>query len=251
MSSGTFAVVLIGILLLLLISIFLRQKNKDEADSRPQNVDFCELHSAEGLELPERVDGWLDLSGLTTVEGLKLPNHVGAGLDLKGLTTAEGLEFPEHMGGWLDLEGLTTSRGLKLPKRVGGDLDLKGLTTAEGLEFPEYVGGWLDLRGLTTSRGLKLPEHVSGDIYFGSLPKSKYDRLSHGPFRMDGKIRFEPLVDEDQIMRMRLRAARGGAVTRSTTRHMRAGMGSATSSPRIVLRRSPLDSRRAEPFPEL
>ena len=199
MSAGTFAVVLIiGILLLLLMtryrSIFFRQKNKEEADSRPQNVDFCELHSAEGLELPERVDGWLDLSGLTTVEGLKLPNHVGASLDLKGLTTAEGLEFPEHMGGWLDLEGLTTSRGLKLPKRVGGDLDLKGLTTAEGLEFPEYVGGWLDLRGLTTSRGLKLPEHVSGDIYFWSLPKSEYDRLSHGPVRMDGKVRFEPLV---------------------------------------------------------
>ena len=238
MGTGTFAAVLIiGILLLLLISIFLRQKNKDETNirrkvrstlieettgvsvnerlkakresiSRPENVDFCELRSAKKLDLPERVDGWLDLSGLTTVEGLKLP------------------------------------------KRVGGGLDLKGLTTAEGLEFPEYVGGWLDLRGLTTSRGLKLPEHVSGDIYFGSLPKSKYDRLSHGPFRMDGKIRFEPLVDEDQITRMRLRAARGG-VTRSTTRRMRAGMGSATSSPRIVLRRSPLDSRRAEPFPEL
>ena len=185
MSTGTFAVVLIiGILLLLLISIFLRLKKKDEAEirrkvrstliedttgvsvnerlkakrksiSRPQDFDFCELHSAEGLELPERVDGWLDLSGLTTVEGLKLPKHVGAGLDLRGLTTAEGLEFPEHMGGWLDLEGLTTSRGLKLPK------------------------------------------HVSGDIYFWSLPKSEYDGLSHGPVRMDGKVRFEPLVDWD------------------------------------------------------
>ena len=210
MSSGTFAVVLIiGILLLafylplagdLLISIFLRQKNKDEADSRPQNVDFCELHSAEGLELPERVDGWLDLNGLTTVEGLKLPKHVGAGLDLRGLTTAEGLEFPEHMGGWLDLAGLTTARGLKLPKRVGGDLDLKGLTTAEGLEFPEYVGGWLDLRGLTTSRGLKLPEHVSGDIYFWwSLPKSEYDRLSHGPARLGGRSPFRAVSRLGQV----------------------------------------------------
>ena len=92
---------------------FFRQKNKDEADSRPQNVDFCELHSAEGLELPERVDGWLDLSGLTTVEGLKLPKH------------------------------------------------------------------------------------VSGDIYFWSLPKSEYDRLSHGPARLGGEVRFEPLVDWD------------------------------------------------------
>ena len=79
-SSGTFAVVLIiGILLLLLISICLRQKNKDEAGSRPHTGEICELHSAQGLELPERVDGLLDRSGLTTVEGLKLPNHGGVG----------------------------------------------------------------------------------------------------------------------------------------------------------------------------
>ena len=145
MGTGTFvAVLIIGILLLLLISIFLRQKNKDETNiqrkvrstlieettgvsvnerlkakrksiSRAQDFDFCELHSAKGFELPERVDGWLDLSGLTTVEGLKLPKH------------------------------------------------------------------------------------VRGDIYFWSLPKSEYDRLSHGPYRMDGKVRFEPLVDEEWI----------------------------------------------------
>ena len=187
MGTGTFAAVLIGVMLLLLISIVIRQKNKsDEAAirrkvrsilieettgvsvnerlkakrksiSRPENVDFCELRSAKRLDLPERVDGWLDLSGLTTVEGLKLPKH------------------------------------------VGGGLDLKGLTTAEGLEFPEYVGGWLDLRGLTTSRGLKLPERVGGDIYFWSLSKSEYDRLSHGPVRMDGKVRFEPLVDYSSL----------------------------------------------------
>ena len=177
MGTGTFAAVLIGVMLLLLISIVIRQKNKsDEAAirrkvrsilieettgvsvnerlkakrksfSRAQDFDFCELRSAKRLNLPERVDGWLDLSGLTTVEGLKLPKHVGGGLDLRGLTTAEGL---------------------------------------------------------------KLPERVGGDIYFWSLSKSEYDRLSHGPFRMDGKVRFEPLVDEDQITRMRLRAARGG-----------------------------------------
>ena len=229
MGTGTFAAVLIGVMLLLLTSILIRQKNKsDEAAirrkvrsilieettgvsvnerlkakrksfSRAQDFDFCELRSAKRLNLPERVDGWLDLSGLSTVEGLKLPKHVGGGLDLRGLTTAEGLEFPKHMGGWLDLEGLTTVEGLKLPERVGGDLDLKGLTTAEGLEFPEYVGGWLDLRGLTTSRGLKLPERVGGDIYFWSLSKSEYDRLSHGPVRMDGKVRFEPLVDYSSL----------------------------------------------------
>ena len=218
MGTGTFAAVLIiGILLLLLISIFLRQKNKDETNIR-RKVRSTLIEETTGVSVNERLKA-----------------------------KRESISRPENV----DFCELRSAKKLDLPKRVGGDLDLKGLTTAEGLEFPEYVGGWLDLRGLTTSRGLKLPEHVSGDIYFGSLPKSQYGRLSHGLFRMDGKVRFEPLVDEDQIMRMRLRAARGGAVTRSTTRHMRAGMGSATSSPRIVLRRSPLDSRRAEPFPEL
>ena len=197
MGTGTFAAVLIGVMLLLLISIVIRQKNKsDEAAirrkvrsilieettgvsvnerlkakrksiSRAQDFDFCELRSAKRLNLPERVDGWLDLSGLTAVEGLKLPKHVGGGLDLKGLTTAEGLEFPEYLGGWLEIEGLTTSRGLKLPERVGGD------------------------------------------IYFWSLSKSEYDRLSHGPVRMDGKVRFEPLVDEDRMTMIRLGGGRG------------------------------------------
>jgi hypothetical protein len=186
------------------VSVNERLRAKRKSISRPQDFDFCELRSAEGLELPERVDGWLDLSGLTTVEVLKLPNHVGGGLDLQGLRTAEGLEFPEYVGGWLDLEGLTTSQGLKLPRHVGGDLDLKGLTTAEGLEFPEYVGGWLDLRGLTTSRGLKLPEVVVGDIYFWSLPKSEYARLSHGPPELGGEIHFEPLVDWDSYRLRRI-----------------------------------------------
>ena len=197
MGTGTFAAVLIvGVMLLLIISIFIRVKNKNEARirrkvrsilieettgvsvnerlkakrksiSRAQDFDFCELRSAKRLNLPERVDGWLDLSGLSTVEGLKLPKHVGGGLDLRGLTTAEGLEFPKHMGGWLDLEGLTTAEGLKLPERVGGD------------------------------------------IYFWSLSKSEYDRLSHGPVRMDGKVRFEPLVDEDRMTMIRLRGGGG------------------------------------------
>ena len=102
------------------------------------------------------------------------------------------------MDGWLDLSGLATVEGLKLPNHVGGGLDLRGLTTAEGLEFPEYVGGWLNLRGLTTSRGLKLPEVVFGDIYFWSLPKSEYARLSHGPFELGGEVRFEPLISEER-----------------------------------------------------
>ena len=145
MSTGTFAVVLIiGILLLLLISIFLRQKNKDEAEVR-RKVRSSLIEEATGVSVNERLKA-----------------------KRKSISRPQDFDFCE-------------------------------LHSAEGLEFPEYVGGWLNLRGLTTSRGLKLPEVVVGDIYFWSLPKSEYARLSHGPHRMDGKVRFEPLVDEEWI----------------------------------------------------
>ena len=85
MGTGTFAAVLIGVMLLLLISIVIRQKNKsDEAAirrkvrsilieettgvsvnerlkakrksiSRAQDCDFCELRSAKRLNLPEHM----------------------------------------------------------------------------------------------------------------------------------------------------------------------------------------------------
>ena len=63
--------------------------------------------------------------------------------------------------------------------------------------------------GVSVNEGLKLPERVGGDIYFWSLSKSEYDRLSHGPVRMDGKVRFEPLVNEDRMTMIRLRGGRG------------------------------------------
>ena len=88
------------------------------------------------------------------------------------------------------------------------DLDFCELHSAEGLELPERVDGWLDLSGLTTVEGLKLPEVVVGDIYFWSLPKSEYARLSHGPPELGGEVRFEPLVDEDRMTMIRLRGGR-------------------------------------------
>ena len=165
MGTGTFvAVLIIGILLLLLISIFLRQKNKDETNIR-RKVRSTLIEETTGVSVNERLKA-----------------------KRKSISRPENVDFCE-------------------------------LRSAKKLDLPERVDGWLDLEGLTTSRGLKLPEHVSGDIYFGSLPKSQYDRLSHGPFRMDGKVRFKPLVDEDQITRMRLRAARGGGDTFNYTSH--------------------------------
>jgi len=142
-----------------------------------------------------------ETTGVSVNERLKAKRKSSSrseNVDFSELRAAKKLDLPERVDGWLDLSGLTTVEGLKLPKHVGGGLDLGGLTTAEGLEFPEHMGGWLDLEGLTTSQGLKLPEVVVGDIYFWSLPKSEYARLSHGPFELGGEVRFEPLISEEQ-----------------------------------------------------
>ena len=155
MGTGTFAAVLIGVMLLLLISIVIRQKNKSDEAAIRRKVRSILIEETTGVSVNERLKA-----------------------KRKSISRAQDFDFCE-------------------------------LRSAKRLNLPERVDGWLDLRGLTTSRGLKLPERVGGDIYFWSLSKSEYDRLSHGPVRMDGKVRFEPLVDEDRMTMIRLGVGRG------------------------------------------
>ena len=121
--------------------------------------------------------GNLNLNNLTSAEGLQLPEHVGGYLYLDGLTSAEGLQLPEHVGGGLDLDNLTSAEGLQLPEHVGGDLHLNRLTSAEGLQLPEHVGGHLYLGKLTSAEGLQLPEHVGGDLYLDGLTSAEKRKL--------------------------------------------------------------------------
>ncbi len=124
------------------------------------DLDLRSLESAEGLKLPETVNGYLNLSGLKSAEGLKLPETVGNSLDLWRLESAEGLKLPKTVGGSLGLSGLKSVEGLKLPETVNGYLDFRGLESAEGLKLPETVNGFLDLSGLKSAEGLKLPKTV-------------------------------------------------------------------------------------------
>jgi len=137
------------------------------------DLDLSGLNSAEGLKLPETVNGYLDLSGLTSAEGVKLPETVNGDLYLRSLTSAEGLKLPEILNGDLDLRGLTSAEGLKLPETVNGDLDLRGLTSAEGLKLPETVNGGLYLGGLTSAEGLKLPETLNGYLDLSGLTSAE------------------------------------------------------------------------------
>ena len=76
------------------------------------------ITSAEGLVLPEILNGYLGLESLTSAEGLKLPKILNGDLWLDRLTSAEGLVLPETLNGCLDLGGLTSIYDLKLPTGV-------------------------------------------------------------------------------------------------------------------------------------
>ena len=54
------------------------------------------LRIAKGLELPETINGDLNLWGLETVEGLKLPKTVNGVLNLFSLETLDDLILPER-----------------------------------------------------------------------------------------------------------------------------------------------------------
>ena len=72
------------------------------------------LKSAEGLQLPETVGGYLRLNSLESADGLKLPENIGGGLILSGLTSAEGLQLPETVGYSIWLYDLSPSDKQKL-----------------------------------------------------------------------------------------------------------------------------------------
>jgi hypothetical protein len=160
------------------------------------NLALFGLTSAEGLKLPQTVNGDLDLFGLTSAEGLKLPQTVNGDLDLFGLTSAEGLKLPQTVNGDLDLFGLTSAEGLKLPRTVNGDLVLRGLTSAKGLKLPETVNGGLDLRGLTSAEGLKFPETVNGNINLSGLRSAKGLKL---PETVNGRLYLSGLTSAEGL----------------------------------------------------
>ena len=149
------------------------------------------LTSAEGLVLPDTINGILDLGSLTSAEGLVLPNTVNGSLYLGSLTSAEGLVLPNTVNGSLYLGSLTSAEGLVLPDTITGDLDLRSLTSVKGLELPNTISGDLDLRSLTSVKGLELPNTISGDLYLRSLTSAEGLVL---PDTVNGNLYLESLT---------------------------------------------------------
>ena len=141
------------------------KENKDRIKVYYDNLYLNSLTSAEGLKLPDIINGDLDLSSLTSARGLKLPDTVNGYLDLSSLTSARGLKLPNTIKGTLDLSSLTSAEGLKLPDTINGDLYLGSLTRADGLKLPSTITGYLYLNNITSAEGLVLPISLLGKVY--------------------------------------------------------------------------------------
>ena len=136
------------------------------------------LTSAEGLMLPEKLNGNLSLDNLSSAEGLVLPREINGSLSLGNLSSAEGLIFPEKLNGGLNLRSLTSAEGLVLPEKLNGNLDLSSLTSAEGLVLPREINGNLRLDNLTSAEGLVLPEKINyGHLSLRSLTSAEKEKL--------------------------------------------------------------------------
>lgn len=133
------------------------------------SLALSNLTSAKGLVLPKEVNGDLHLGGLISAEGLVLSEKINGDLYLSSLTSAEGLVLPTEINCGLDLSGLTTAEGLVLPEKINRSLYLDGLTSAEGLVLPREIHGSLGLDGLTSAAGLVLPKEINGDLYLRRL----------------------------------------------------------------------------------
>ena len=178
------------------------EENKDRIKVYYGTLNLNSLTSAEGLVLPDIINGGLYLDRLTSAKGLVLPNTIEGCLSLSGLTSAEGLELPNTMNGYLYLDRLTSAKGLKLPDTINGSLYLKGLTSAEGLVLPNIINGDLNLSGLTSAKGLKLPDTINGSLYLDSLTSAKGLVLPNtidGCLSLRGLISAEGLVLPDTI----------------------------------------------------
>ena len=137
-----------------------RDKRKDFAFAYGVNEDEIAFSQEEWEENKDRIKvyyGTLNLNSLTSAEGLVLPNTIEGCLSLSGLTSAEGLELPNIINGDLDLRGLISAEGLVLPDTINGSLDLDSLTSAKGLVLPNTIKGYLYLYNLTSAEGLILP----------------------------------------------------------------------------------------------
>ncbi len=156
------------------------------------------LKSTKGLQLPNVINGLLDLSSLTSAHGLKLPDIISGALYLGKLMSSDGLVIPDTFKSYLDLNSLTSAQGLKLPNTINGGLHLFSLKSAQGLKLPDTFNiGILNLSGLTSAQGLKLPSTFNGYLKLLGLTTTQGLKL---PDIFNGDIDLSGLDSEKGLI---------------------------------------------------
>ena len=173
-----------------------RDKRKDVAFVYGGDLDLSYLINAEGLKLPDTINGSLFLSNLINAEGLKLPDTINGSLYLNNLISAEGLALPDTINGNLDLESLTSVEGLKLPDTINGSLILRSLTSAEGLKLPNTINGDLYLGHLISAKGLKFPDTINGYLDLNHLTSAEGLKL---PDTINGYLDLRSLISAEGL----------------------------------------------------
>jgi len=146
------------------------------------NLNLSYWNNANGLRLPETVNGNIDLRLLISAVGLTLPETIGGNLHLDDLKSARGLNLSKTIGGNLIFRRLVSVEGLTLPKTIGGDLYLDSLKSAEALILPKTIGGHLILESLTSAEGLILPEIINETLCLTGLTSTKGLVISQSVF---------------------------------------------------------------------
>lgn len=98
--------------------IFKRDKRKDIAFVYGINENEIAFSKEEWKENKDRIKVYYDnlyLNSLTSAEGLKLPDTINGDLYLGSLTRADGLKLPSTITGYLYLNNITSAEGLVLP----------------------------------------------------------------------------------------------------------------------------------------
>ena len=153
-----------------------RDKRKDFAFAYGVNEDEIAFSKEEWEENKDRIKvyyGVLYLNSLIRAEGLVLPDIINGSLFLNSLTSAKGLVLPNTINGNLFLNRLTSAEGLVLPDTINGSLDLDSLTSAKGLVLPNTIKGYLYLYNLASVEGLVLPISLFNRVYSNiTIPKT-------------------------------------------------------------------------------
>lgn len=137
------------------------------------------LQEAEGLDLPENVDGNVCLDNIWTTKGIKWPKNIRGNFRLNHIRYYEDLDLSGiNIEGDVFLGSPNSSEGLKSPKNIDGDFYLGVFSLSEDYQSPETIRGDYVLRNLRSAEKLDLSKtNIGGMIRLDSVSEAEKEEL--------------------------------------------------------------------------